>query len=89
MSMTKAQCIAERNHREMILHPEWWADEILPLKRRKKNPAAGEFPWDTGYVLADDPATVINGNVFMKSNNTSSTEYNDVDELLADGWEVD
>lgn len=75
--MTKEQAMTTGNHREWLIHPEWWSDpRVVPVWRRISciSPAedtvfAGDRVWQyarlgskqTAAIFAADPLTVCIG----------------------------
>jgi hypothetical protein len=88
--MTREECIRTRNHREMILHPEWWYfAAFLPVERKL---TTGEM--QPGYIMNPRHANmfplsrVFIGNIYNMQDTDPWIDYETVDQVLADGWIV-
>ena len=79
--------INERDDRAMILHPQLWENNILFLKKREQqNPLD---PNNHGVLIPGKPYKVYPGLIGMTISKDNFIIYEDVDQLLADGWVVD
>jgi hypothetical protein len=82
----------DKDDRGMILHPNLWPKwPYLPVKRRLEG---GSFP-ETGVIWIGTKFNIYFVNLFDMPKSaeefkaTNHIPYNNVDELIADGWIVD
>lgn len=79
-AMTDEEVLRSRNDREMILRPHLWPQNPLVVKKRYGDQNGFMRQSEGGYTVA-----VGRGIISDRENVT----YNNVDDLLADGWLVD
>lgn len=84
-----------KDDKEMILRPALWPCwPMLPIKRESRDPKTN---WPEVAILIDAEGvktTVVLSNMYALSEERAFEKaekivYNSVDDLLADGWEVD
>ena len=90
----REKAMREQNHLEWLRNPDWWMYwPIQPVKRRR---GGTEFP-DCGLVAVDtkgDCAPAVHDVLLLGAEKALEQphitfQYESIEAMLADGWEVD
>jgi hypothetical protein len=89
MVMTREQAMRERNHKEWLSHPEWWESGATHV--RKRDNSLPGIPYHTGLIHKQAPLCIylLEYVAGVGCRLGRRLDFNTLEDLLAEGWEVD